>query len=251
VNPLELLDSVTTPDGKALTLHRRSGIYLIKIDGHDLMSSRAHGSEEALARLACQELGVRGPGTVLRSCGSRREPSKIVDPSPGSPSPGSPGSARVLVGGLGMGFTLRATLDRLPADASVWVAEVFGEVIRWNREHLGQVAGHPLRDPRVRVERADVRDLLRPAAFGLVLLDVDNGPDALTLETNRQLYNGPGLARLREALVPGGVLGVWSASEDRRFLRRLRRAGFCCRHETVRARSQSKGARHTIFIARR
>ena len=135
------------------------GLILIQIDGHDLMSSRAHGSEEELARRALAALGERP-------------------------------STRVLVGGLGMGFTLRATLAALTGrrGAAVVVAEVFPAVVRWNRELLGHLAGRPLDDPRVRVEVADVADLLTPASFDVVLLDVDNGPEALTLASNRHLY---------------------------------------------------------------
>ncbi len=220
--PLEKLDQVTTADGRKLSLHRRAGDYLILVDGRDLMTSRSHGSEQQLAELGWREL-------------SR-----------------SPASPRVLVGGLGMGYTVRAALDLLPATASLVVAEVFAEVVRWNERWLGELCGWPLRDGRVAVEARDVAELLRPdPGFDLILLDVDNGPDALTLASNRRLYGQSGLARASRALRAGGALAVWSAAPDQRFVKRMRAAGLRTRSETVRARGGNKGPRHTIFIGRR
>jgi spermidine synthase len=189
-------------------------------NGKSLMSSRMHGSEQALAALALR----------------RRQ---VPD-------------ASVLVGGLGMGFTLRATLDLLPEDATVVVAELVPAVVEWNRGALGTLAGHPLRDARVRVEIGDVADTLQssPGAFDAVLLDVDNGPDAFTAATNARLYNDQGLAAARAALKPGGILAVWSAWEDRRFEQRLRYAGFVVDIERVRGRLKKGGPKHTIFLAR-
>ena len=214
----EKLDQVTTKDGEELSLYRQGDYYSIDIAGHDLMSSHTHDSEEEMAQLAYEQLR------------STRAP-------------------RVLIGGLGMGYTLRSTLDILPPDATVVVAEVFERVVHWNREWLGHLAGHPLRDPRVTVEVADVGDLLEPHTFNLILLDVDNGPDALTLEANLHLYSNKGLQRLKRALKRGGVLAVWSASPDRPFLRKMQRARFTAWVETVRARKGKKGHRHTIFLA--
>lgn len=187
--------------------------------GKSLMSSRMHGSEQALAALAFR---------------------RIDNPN-----------ASVLVGGLGMGFTLRAALDLLPPDATVVVAELVPAVVEWNRGVLGPLAGHPLRDPRVRVDISDVADTLESSAgcFDAVLLDVDNGPDAFTAPANARLYNDRGLAAARRALKPGGVLAVWSAWEDRRFEQRLRYAGFVVHVERVRARLKKGGPRHTIFLA--
>lgn len=189
-------------------------------NGKSLMSSRMHGSEQALASLALRRMQVP--------------------------------DACVLVGGLGMGFTLRATLDLLPEDATVVVAELVPAVVEWNRGALGTLAGHPLRDARVRVNIGDVADTLQssPGGFDAVLLDVDNGPDAFTATTNARLYNDQGLAAARDALKPGGVLAVWSAWEDRRFEQRLRYAGFIVDIERVRGRLKKGGPKHTIFLAR-
>jgi spermidine synthase len=190
-------------------------------NGRSLMSSRMHGSEQALAAFAFR-------------------PMRAVEP-------------QVLVGGLGMGFTLRATLDLLNADATVVVAELVPAVVAWNRGPLGPLAGHPLRDPRVRVETGDVAETLQssPGRFDAVLLDVDNGPDAFTATANARLYRDQGLAAARDALTPGGVLAVWSAWEDRRFEQRLRYAGFVVEVERVRGRLRKGGPKHTIFIGRR
>jgi len=221
VRPWELLGEARTPDGKALTLTRRGNEYVIHADGKSLMSSRMHGSEEALAAFACRGLTARA-------------------------------APRVLVGGLGMGFTLRATLDLLPSDASVVVAELVPAVATWNRGPLGPLAGHPLEDPRVRLELADVAATLgaSQSAFDAVLLDVDNGPRAFTAGDNAGLYDEHGLAAIRDALAPDGTLAVWSAWEDRKFEHRLRHAGFEVTVERVRARLRSGGPRHTIFVAR-
>ncbi len=217
MQPLETIDQATTSDGKELTLQRRGADYYIKIDNQDLMSSRTHGSEEALARQALARLGqVEAP--------------------------------QILVGGLGMGFTLRAVLDAASGTTSVLVAEVFDEVVRWNRETLGRLAGEPLRDPRVRVVVADVLTQLDPGAFDAIILDVDNGPDALTRSDNAGLYDGAGLGRLARALRPGGVLAVWSAAPDASFSRRIGAAGLSASSEVVRARRGGKGARHTLFF---
>ena len=159
----------------------------------------------------------------------------------------------MLVGGLGMGFTLRATLDLLPPDATVVVAELVPAVVEWNRGPLGPLAGHPLKDPRVRVEVGDVGgDASRRARerFDAILLDVDNGPAAFTAAHNAGLYDNAGVAAARAALRSGGVLAVWSAWEDRKFEQRLRYAGFTVEVERVRARLKKGGPRHTIFLGR-
>ena len=160
---------------------------------------------------------------------------------------------RVLVGGLGMGFTLRATLDHLPAAASVVVAELLPAVVEWNRGPLGPLAGHPLKDRRVRVELGDVAAALRSSvdAFDAVLLDVDNGPAAFATSGNAALYNDAGLAAARTSLKKEGVLAVWSARDDRKFEQRLRYAGFRVEVERVRGRLKKGGPKHTIFIGRR
>jgi spermidine synthase len=221
LKPWQLLGEARTPDGTGLTLTRHDREYVIMADGRSLMSSRMHGSEQALASLA-----LRGVGTTAPS---------------------------VLIGGLGMGFTLRAALDALTGEATVLVAELVATVVEWNRGPLAQLAGEPLRDKRVTVEIGDVADILGAARerFDAVLLDVDNGPDAFTSSTNARLYGEEGLATTRDALKPGGVLAVWSAWEQRRFEQRLRYAGFAVRVERVRARMEKGGPKHTIFLAHR
>jgi spermidine synthase len=219
VKAWELLGETCAPDGTDMRLMRRDDEHVILADGKPLMSSRMHGSEEALARLAC-----RGVRTLDRP--------------------------RVLVGGLGMGFTLRAVLDLLPAAASVTVVELVPAVIDWNRAALGALAGHPLKDPRVRIEIADVGFTLRAHAgrFDVILLDVDNGPAAFTAAGNAALYDNAGVAAAHAALVPGGTLAVWSAWEDRKFEQRLRYHGFDVEVSRVRARLEKGGPKHTIFL---
>ena len=216
---LEVLGQTLTPDGTDMKLTRRDNEYIILANGKSLMSSRMHGSEEALATLGCQR--VR---TLEQPC--------------------------VLIGGLGMGFTLRATLDLLPPDAMVVVAEMVPAVVEWNRGPLGPLAGHPLKDKRVRIEMGDVAVTLRsgPGKFDAVLLDVDNGPTAFTASDNAWLYDDRGIAAARAALKMGGVLAVWSAREDRKFEQRLRYGRFAVQVERVRARLKKGGPRHTIFL---
>ncbi len=221
VKPWELLGETHAPDGTHVSLTRRDRDYIILAGGKPLMSSRMHGSEQALAALGCRNVPKEAP------C--------------------------VLVGGLGMGFTLRATLDVLPPDAVVYVAELIPAVVDWNRESLGPLATYPLQDARVRVEIGDVGETIRGrvATFDAILLDVDNGPDAFTASGNATLYDDRGIASWRAALRPGGVLAVWSAWEDRKFEQRLKHAGFSVQVERVRARLKQGGPRHTIFIAKR
>jgi spermidine synthase len=159
---------------------------------------------------------------------------------------------RVLIGGLGMGYTLAAALRALPRTAEVVVAELVPAIVAWNRELLADLAGRPLDDARVSVREADVADVLRAsdAAFDAILLDVDNGPDGLTRSANQQLYAAAGLAAAFRALRAGGVLGVWSVAADAAFTRRLHAQGFAAEAEAVRART-GKGGRHTLWLARR
>jgi spermidine synthase len=220
MKPWELLGETRTPDGTDLRLTRQDHEYVILAGGKPLMSSRMHGSEEALATLACARLrDVEQP--------------------------------HVLVGGLGMGFTLRATLDAVPDDATVVVAELVPAVVEWNGGPLAALAAEPLRDRRVRVEIGDVGQTLRasPGAFDAILLDVDNGPAAFTDARNGALYDNAGTAAAYAALVPGGTLAVWSAWDDRKFEQRLRFHGFSVRVEHVRARLRKGGPRHTVFVA--
>ena len=204
-----------------LQLYQSGDLFSIKIPGRgDLMNSRTHGSEKALAELACAKIaGVKKP--------------------------------RVLIGGLGMGFTLAAALQTVGPDAEVVVAELVPEVVEWNRTLIGAPSGHPLADPRSRVYVGDVADLIRQSAggFDAVLMDVDNGPEALVRRENDWLYSGDGLRATRAALRPRGVLAVWSASPDRAFSKRLQHAGFDVNEHVVRPHRAGKGPRHTIWIA--
>lgn len=219
VKPWILLGESHTPDGTRLTLMTRDREHVIFADGKMLMSSRMHGSEEALATVACAHIT-------------------------------SAEAPRVLVGGLGLGYTLRATLDVLPAGATVVVGELVPGVVEWNRGPLGPLANHPLADPRVEVALGDVAVTIRQdtQGFDAILLDVDNGPDAFTSTLNTSLYNNQGVTQAKAALRPGGVLAVWSAWEDRKFEQRLRWAGFTVKVHRVRARLKQGGPRHTIFV---
>ncbi len=216
---LELLGQALSRDGTVLKLVRRSDEYIILANGKSLMSSRMHGSEEALATFACRQARM------------------LEQPS-------------VLIGGLGMGFTLRATLDVLPPSAVVVVAEIVPAVIEWNRGPLAALAAEPLTDSRVRVEIDDVAVTLssRPGQFDAILLDVDNGPAGFSASSNDWLYDDSGIAAAFAALKMNGVLAVWSAREDRKFEQRLRHGRFNVEVQHVRARLNKGGPRHTIFL---
>ncbi len=219
VVPWQELARARVPGGE-LVLVRRGEEFAIRLRGAELMNSRAHQSEELLATLACKRLSEQ-PGV------------------------------RVLIGGLGMGFTARAALGALAADARVQIAELVPEVIEWNRGPLAHLARHPLDDPRVTVERADVARLIGDAdgVYQAIMLDVDNGPDAFTAPGNAALYGAPGLKRARRALVAKGVLAVWSVEDDPAFTGRLTGVGFAVEQHKVAPRSGS-GARHVLWIAR-
>ena len=221
--PWELLDSAPVPGGgETLCLHRRGAEFSIRVDGNELMNSRVHGSEDALAELACARLA---------DC----------------PSP------TVLIGGLGMGYTVAAALLRLNAQARVVVAELVPAVVVWNRGVLAGLAGHPLNDSRVSVREIDVARILQTEqqAYDAILLDVDNGPDGLTRSGNDWLYTRAGLTAAHAALKPSGVLAVWSASPEPAFSRLLRQTGFTVEEVTVRARGPQGGSRHMIWLAER
>lgn len=222
MQPSVVRERVVVPDGRVLVLEQRGDGFVIRLGHVELMASRASGSETALARLGLAAVGDR-------------------------PTP------RVLVGGLGMGFTLRAVLDALAERGGhVVVAELFPDVVRWNRTWLAALAARPLEDPRVEVVEDDVANVLAasPRGFDAVLLDVDNGPVALTAAGNRGLYGSRGIATLRAALRPAGVVGVWSAGPDARFAARLRRGGFEVDVREVRTGPGGKGARHVVFVGR-
>lgn len=222
MKPFELLGQALSPDNTAIKLMRRGDEYVLMADSAILMSSRMHGSEEALATFGCER--------------ARR----LERPS-------------VLIGGLGMGFTLRATLDLLPPEALIVVAELLPAVVEWNRGPLGPLARHPMNDKRVEVATADVLAILnsRPGQFDAVLLDVDNGPAAFTASNNAGLYDKHGIAAAHAALRTEGVLVVWAAQDDRKFEQRLRDGGFEVQAQRLRGRLKKGGPRHTIFRGHR
>lgn len=224
MNRWELLDTADIPrNGGQLRLLRRGDEFSIRIAGSqgDLMNSRTHGSEDMLGALACARFSAAD-------------------------------SPKVLIGGLGMGFTLAAALDVLPDDARVEVAELVPGVLKWNRELLGVCAGEPLNDDRVDVIISDVGDVINRAAgdFDAILLDVDNGPEGLTHPENDDLYSLQGLEAAYHALRQSGVLAVWSATQAPRFTILLKKAGFTVKEERVRAH-KGKGSRHVIWLASR
>jgi spermidine synthase len=220
--PWSLLDTATVPDGGGeLRLMRRGAEFSIRLGHNELMNSRVSGSEQALARIACERIR------------SRKSP-------------------RILIGGLGMGFTLRTAQTLLGPDAVFKVAELIPAVIKWAKGPMAEVFGDSLADPRVRIVEADVGRLIRSdqSMFDAILLDVDNGPQGLTRKANDALYDIDGLNAARARLASGGVLAVWSARPDANFHRRLREAGFAVDEHRVRAHG-SRGAKHVIWIASR
>jgi spermidine synthase len=218
--PWLTLDRALTTDGGDMTLAVRGAEYVIRVDGEDLMHSFSHGSEEKLAVFGCAGLRAKM-------------------------------GARVLIGGLGMGFTARAALGALAADAEVEVVELVGAVVRWNRDILGHLAGAPLGDARLSLIEGDVAATIAGAhaRYDSILLDVDNGPAALTTFGNKRLYADEGLRAAARALRPGGTLAVWSMFEDARFSTRLRAAGFQVVIKRVTAGDGSH-RRHVLWLAR-
>ena len=217
--PRELIDTADVPGGDPLRLFRRGGDFMIVLDRNELMNSRMSGSEEALAEMTIDRLRVPAP--------------------------------HLLIGGYGMGFTLRAALARLDGDARVTVAELVPKIIDWAKGPMAELAAGCLDDRRVEVVIDDVGALIRHGrgAYDAILLDVDNGPDGLTRPGNDGLYSDRGLAAAKAALRTGGILAVWSAAPDARFARRLRDAGFAVEEVGVKARSNGKGPRHVIWFA--
>ena len=221
--PWVLLDTASIPGGRStLRLMRRGAEFSIRLDGNELMNSRLSGSEEALATLAC--------GRVMDR----------VD-------------VQVLIGGLGMGFTLRSALSTLGAHAKVVVAELVPAVVAWARGPMAEVFGASIGDERVAIREADVGAVIgeAPARYDAILLDVDNGPEGLARQANDALYSQGGLRSAHAALRPGGVLAVWSSGRDAAFAKRLSRAGFAVEERFARARGAHGGARHVIWIATR
>lgn len=219
VKPFKRLGVATAPDGTVLALFEHDGAYVIRVNGVELMSTRRHNSETALADVVCAPLaGVRG--------------------------------ARVLVGGLGLGFTLKATLKQLAPDAQVTVVEILQSVIDWNANTDYDLAHEALNDARVNVQCEDVSRVIQrsPGTFDAIMLDVDNGAESLTTKGNRKLYNSVGVHMAAAALKPGGRLAYWSSTPDDAFEGTLRHAGLTVETHSVRAHATS-GPWHTIFVA--
>jgi spermidine synthase len=220
--PWLTLDTAKIPGGGELRLKQRGQEFSIMLGANELMNSRVSGSEQALATLACEKVtGRAGP--------------------------------RILIGGLGMGFTLRAALGVLPQDAEIVVAELVPAVIAWARGPMAEVFAGSLDDLRVKLVCIDVQRVIGEASgqFDAILLDVDNGPDGLTIGSNDGLYGPSGISDAKAALKPRGVLAVWSAHPDAAFARRLRSAGFEVEDKRVRASASGGGARHVIWLATR
>jgi spermidine synthase len=220
VIPREVIGVADVPGGPPLRLVRHGGDLMIMLDRNELMSSRMSGSEAALGTMTCQRLR-------------------------------SPAAVRLLIGGYGMGFTLRAVLAELGPAAQVVVAELVPGIIEWARGPMQQLAQNCLDDPRVDVQIEDVARLIEAgrASYDAILLDVDNGPDGLTREANDGLYSARGLQSARAALRPGGVLAIWSAGTDDAFTRRLKQSGFAVEEVRVRARQNGKGPTHHLWFA--
>ena len=219
MKPWETLATATTPDGNRFELRRHDGNYVIHADGYDLMTSYSHGSEDAMMSLAC-------PRPRADAC--------------------------ILIGGLGMGYTLAATLDLMPPGGTVVVSELVPEVVEWNRGPLGPLAGHPLDDPRTDLVVGDVADIIRDSKsrFDAVLLDVDNSVDSFTMPRNAWLYTPEGLAAAHRTLRPRGALAIWSVGTEGNFERRMRRAGFTASTHPVRGRDK-RGGHYSILLGRR
>jgi spermidine synthase len=219
MKPWETLATATTPDGGRIELQRHDGSYVIQADGYALMTSYSHGSEDAMMSLAC-------PRPRAGAC--------------------------ILIGGLGMGYTLAATLDLLPPGGSAVVSELVPKVVEWNRGPLGPLAGHPLDDPRTELILGDVADVIQDSKsrFDAILLDVDNSFDSFTQAANSSLYTPEGLARAHRSLRPHGAFAIWSVGTDRTFESRLRAAGFTPSTHAVRGRGK-RGGHYSVIVGRR
>jgi spermidine synthase len=218
--PRELLATAIVPGGgEELRLVRRGANFMIVLDRNELMNSRMSGSEEALATMTIERLGRR--------------------------------DGHLLIGGYGMGFTLRASCGALGSQGRITVVELVPEIVSWAKSFMANMTGECLNDPRVDLVIGDVADAIRYGGYDAILLDVDNGPDGLTRKANNRLYSGSGLGAARAALNPGGILAVWSAAPDQRFTQRLSDAGFEVDELTLTARPNNKGPRHTIWFAKK
>ncbi len=223
MKPFTQLAEARTPEGAVLTLHAHDTHFYVRVNRQPLMGTNASESEKVLAELACANLGAKA-------------------------------GARVLIGGLGFGFTLRRVLELVSTDTQVDVAELLPEMVAWNREFLGSVNGLLLEDSRVTVRVEDVYQVIARAPAGhydAIMLDVDNGPIAMVQDGNERLYQSQGFAIITQALKPGGVATFWSASQDNGFAKRLSKAGFAVEAVAARAYPQAKRKTHTIFVAKR
>jgi spermidine synthase len=220
MTPWKVIDRAPIPKGGELQLACRGDEWVVRVGGHTLMSSRAHASEETLAAWALE---------------------RVAEPRD------------ILVGGLGLGFTVRAVLDRVPPACRVIVVELSKQLVAWNRTHVADLAGRPLEDERVRVVEDDVLARLKAAsrAYDAILLDVDNGPTALTRQGNKSLYGLSGVSACHQALKLGGVLAVWSAGPDEDYVRALERLHFEVEVKRVTARGPSGGASHMLFFGKK
>jgi spermidine synthase len=218
----EHIGTAMVPGGEELRLYRHGRDFVILLHSNELMSTRMSGSEEALATMTCARLGKRQ-------------------------------APHLLVGGYGMGFTLRAALKMLPREARITVAELVPEIVAWARGPMLELTAGCLDDKRVELVEDDVANLIGSArgCYDAILLDVDNGPEGLVRDANNRLYSDRGLRSAMAALRPGGILAIWSAAGDPRFTARLRGAGFAVEEVRVAARSNGKGPRHVIWFARR
>ena len=222
MTPRELLGTAAVPGGQELRLYRRGGDFMIVLDRNELMSSRMSGSEKALALMTLERLGKRA-------------------------------NLHMLIGGYGMGFTLRAALAEMDVRAQITLAELVPEIIEWARGPMVDLAAGCLDDPRVQLVMDDVAHVIAAGhgSYDAILLDVDNGPDGLTADANDRLYTNAGLGSAMRALKPGGILAIWSAGSDAAFTRRLQNAGFSVEEVAVKARDNGKGPRHVIWFATR
>ena len=222
MQPRELIGTAAIPGGEELRLFRRGDDFMIVLDRNELMSSRMSGSEKALALMTLERLGKRA-------------------------------GLHMLIGGYGMGFTLRAALAEMDAKAQITLAELVPEIIEWARGPMVDLAAGCLDDPRVRLVMDDVAHVIAAGhgSYDAILLDVDNGPDGLTADANDRLYTNAGLSSAMRALKPGGILAIWSAGSDAAFTRRLQNAGFAVEEIAVKARDNGKGPRHVIWFATR
>ena len=218
--PWQRLDAAKIPGGGELRLMRRGSEFAIKLGSNELMNSRLTATEQALATLACDKIKTRS-------------------------------APKILIGGLGMGFTLRAALTVLGPQAAIEVAELVPAAVAWARGPMAELFGGSLTDPRVAIHETDVVDLIAAARAGYdaILLDVDNGPNGIVRRANDRLYDVNGLAAAHRALKPGGVLAVWSSADDAKFTARLRKGGFAVTENAVRAKGPQGRAQHFIWVA--